>query len=164
MILLESANLPASTFINIVSLLVAGSGETTNGKHRSYETHEDRLDNLLDKVEKLKTHWEAYQTVLEPLQQSTNRANTNSTVINTTMSPHIEELDNIEKRAQKTNGTDSTYFVINLDAAVNALKDIKTDSEKSGKTLHINKLETVTSVRDTNQPKYRGIIQRSGHL
>lgn len=127
MILLENAKLPTSTWNNIVVLLVAGAKEGNKEKVTNYEVHEDKSIILQSHMKKLKTDWEAYQLLFQLVMKSTEGATIRMTRINTTIDAHIEELDKIKKRTESILGRDRTQYIVDLDDAVTALKDIKSD-------------------------------------
>lgn len=164
MILLENTKLATTTFNNIVSLLVPRAKEGNNSKNISYDIHEDQLTALEDHMKKLRTDWEAYKLLFEPMAETMEGATPRMTNINTTLNDHIEELDNIMKRTQLILGKHRAQYFIDLDDAVTAQKDIKSDFGNSNRYLHNHDAVIATPVKETRLPKYKAKLPSIGTM
>lgn len=126
-ILLSNAKLPTSTFHNIVSLLVEIVKERSKEKGTNYEFHEEKFDILRNHLTKLKTSSGAYGLLLQAGIELTDGATIRTTSINTTLNTNIEEVYSINKETGRILGRDRRNYIIDLDDAVTAWKDIKSD-------------------------------------
>lgn len=86
------------------------------------------------------------------------------TAISTKMNDHTKDMDNKEKRSQAMKRKNRAQFVIDLDDGVTALKDIKSDVKKSGKIPPIHEVDTVTPIKDTKAPRYKGTLPKLGTM
>lgn len=104
----------------------------------------------------------AYSCLLGPVKGITEEAPEQYLAMTTTLDTGVAELPNIKKRLDKLLGTDRTAYIVDLDDAVNALRDIKTDIGKSGKAFNINKTWTATPARETKSLKLKGYLCKIG--
>lgn len=70
------------------------------------------------------------------------------TEINAILNAHIEEPDNIRKRSQQMPEKDRMLYVIHLEYAVTAGKDMKVGFVKSIRTFCYHRADTVPPVKD----------------
>lgn len=70
-----------------------------------------------------------------------------ATVINKKLNYHMEELNNNKLRKEAMSMQDRTQYVIYLDDAVSAQKDIKAENEKPIKPANTYKVESATAAK-----------------
>lgn len=99
-----------------------------------------------------------------PKRNNTDGITAMETAMNTNINSRTGELDKIKKCSQALIGKTRTQYVINLDDGVTALKYVKTDLDKLPKNHDAESIVTVTPVRDTKPPTFKGLLPQSGTM
>lgn len=159
MILVQNANLLASTFNNIVTLLVASAEEGLNTDQLGFNPHCAKLFALQRDLNRLKNQWSEYSKLVQPFHIDNEKTLNKGVNINELTSAHIINVGSMRPRNEERNGKDRIPYVITRDEAVEALKDIKTHDSKNEQAAIITKIKDTPPLR-SNQPRSSTVMMK----
>lgn len=128
--LLQNALLSTSAFNNIFSLLVADAKERIQNEQVICSLPKEMFGVLESDLALIRGNWDKNKSQLPPINRNNDVGANTAIRIDNHITSLTNDIANVKQRASNAACMDRTKYMISLDEAVTALKDIKTEVER----------------------------------